>query len=138
VLFSESIPIPISGLDQLIREKSITKGNIVASSINFGNLEDIENTFSKLLKMSSFFDYVGKLERSNPSRYVRRGHEPPIDIDIEKLAEAFRLRIEFVHGMRQVKLSNNQLVSRCYNTRIFILDILPKLLIVPLCTPLLS
>jgi hypothetical protein len=65
--------------------------------------------------MNNFFDYVTKLERSDPSRYARRGHGPPIDIDIGKLAEAYRLRNQFVHGMRQVELSNNQLVSRWDN-----------------------
>jgi hypothetical protein len=115
LLFSGDIPIPISSLDQLIKEKSITKGNIVASSINFANLDDIHDTFSNLLKINDFFDYVTKLERSNPSRYVRRGHGPPIDIDIKKLREAFSLRNEVVHAMRQVELSNNQLVSRWDN-----------------------
>lgn len=115
LLFSGDIPIPISSLDQLIREKSITKGNIVASSINFANLDEIHKSFSKLFGMNDFFDYVTKLERSNPSRSVRRGHGPPIDIDIEKLQEAFRLRNEVVHAMHQVELSNNQLVSRWDN-----------------------
>jgi hypothetical protein len=46
LLFSGDIPIPISSLDQLIKEKSITKGNIVASSINFANLDEIHKSFS--------------------------------------------------------------------------------------------
>ena len=62
--------------------------------------------------MSSFFDYITKLERSNPSRYVRRGHGPPVDINIEKLREAFKIRNRIVHEMYQVEISNNQLVSR--------------------------
>jgi hypothetical protein len=115
LLFSGDIPIPISSLDQLIKEKSITKGNIVASSVNFANLDEIHDTFSKLLKIHNFFDYIAKLERSNPSRYVQRGHGAPIDIDIEKLREAFSLRNEVVHAMHQVELSNNQLVSRWDN-----------------------
>ena len=115
LLFSGNIPIPISSLDQLIKEKSLTKGNIVASSINFANLDEIDKSFTKLLNMNNFFDYIAKLERSNPSRYVRRGHGPPINIDIEKLREAFRLRNKVVHEMIQVELSNNQLVSRWDN-----------------------
>jgi hypothetical protein len=39
---------------------------------------------------------------------------PPIDIDI-KIREAFSLRNEVVHAVRQVELSNNQLVSRWDN-----------------------
>lgn len=108
------LPIPISSLDQLIREKSITKGNIVASSFNFVSLDDINKLFSRLLELD-FFDYVRKLERSNPSRYVFRGHGPPIDIDIKKLLEAFSLRHQVVHEMRQVEISNWQLVSRWDN-----------------------
>ena len=115
LLFSGNIPIPISSLDQLIKEKSLTKGNIVASSINFANLDEIDKSFTKLLNMNNFFDYIAKLERSNPSRYVRRGHGPPINIDIEKLREAFRLRNKVVHEMIQVELSNIQLVSRWDN-----------------------
>ncbi len=71
--------------------------------------------FQQKFGMNDFFDYITKLERSNPSRSVRRGHGPPIDIDIKKLQEAFRLRNEVVHAMRQVELSNNQLVSRWDN-----------------------
>jgi hypothetical protein len=113
-LFSGDIPIPISSLDQLIKEKSITKGNIVVSSINFGNLDEVNRIFSQLFGLH-FFDYIRKLERSNPSRYARRGHGPPIDIDYKKLREAFALRNQVVHEMHQVELSNNQLVSRWDN-----------------------
>jgi hypothetical protein len=98
VLFSGIVPIPISSLDQLIREKSITKGNVVVSSINFADLTEINKTFSKLLKLD-FFDYVRKLERSNPSRYVFHGHGPPIDIDYKKLLEVYALRHKVVHEM---------------------------------------
>jgi len=43
------ITIPVSSLDELIREKSITKGNVVVSSFNFYDLDEINKLFSKLL-----------------------------------------------------------------------------------------
>ena len=111
-LFSGDINIPVSSLDELIREKSITKGNVIVSSFNFYDLDDINKLFSKLLHLN-FFDYIQKLERSNPSRYVFRGR--PIGIDYKKLLEAFVLRSQVVHEMRQVDLSNWQLLSRWDN-----------------------
>jgi hypothetical protein len=111
-LFKGEVTIPFSNLEYLIKEGSITKGNVIASSFNFANLNDLNELFSKLLNLN-FFDYVRKLDRSDRSRYVFDGH--PIDIDYKKLKEAFELRHQVVHEMKQVELSNWQLVCRWDN-----------------------
>lgn len=109
------ISIPISDFDKMKKQGILTKGNIVASSFNFADPHEIDDVFSQLLNFRfKFFEVIQKVDRSNRARYVFRGRS--IDINYKKFMEVFRLRHAIVHEMKDVELSNWQLVSLWDNT----------------------
>jgi hypothetical protein len=109
------ISIPISDFDKMKKEGILTKGNIVASSFNFGNPHEIDNVFTHLLNFNfKFFEVIQKVDRSSRARYVFRGR--PININYKKFMEVFRLRHLIVHEMKDIQLSNSQLVLLWDNT----------------------
>jgi hypothetical protein len=109
------ISVSISDFDKMKKEGTLTKGNIVASSFNFANPHEIDEVFTGLLKFRlKFFELIQKIDRSNRARYVFRGR--PIDINYKKFMEVFRLRHAIVHEMKDIQLSNWQLVSLWDNT----------------------
>jgi hypothetical protein len=70
-LFSGQMSFSVSQLDKMLKDRILTKGNIVASSYNFANLDDMNNVFSKLLNLD-FLDYVHKLNDIDQTRYPKK------------------------------------------------------------------
>ena len=96
-------------LDKLIKESATTKGNIVASTYRFVDINDIDFVFSNLLKINSFLDYVIKLNDINQTRSVLDGH--PIPIEYEKLTKAYKLRNDIAHEIKTVKVSKTLVIA---------------------------
>lgn len=107
-VLSGEISFSVSQLDALLKNKYLTKGNIVASSFNFAKLDEINELFSKLLGLD-FLDYVHKLNDINQTRFVLDGH--PIPIEYGKLKEAEQIRNEIVHELKDINLSNSKILS---------------------------
>lgn len=125
-LFKDEICVPIAHLDRILKEHKLTKGNIVASSYNFADPNQINELFIKLVKLDlsfesdfKFFDVIQKVQRTNRIRYLFRGK--PIDINYEKFMEVFRLRNAIVHEMKDIELSNDTIRS-LWESTINILD----------------
>jgi hypothetical protein len=57
-LFSSNISFSLSELNQLLKEGSLTNGNIVASSFNFADLNQINYVVSKLHELAHILDYT--------------------------------------------------------------------------------
>ena len=107
-MFSGEMSFSLSDLDRMQKEGTLTKGNIVASNFSFGNLDDINHVFSKLMGLD-FIDYVHKLNDINQTRYIQKGH--PIPIDYGKLEGAYHMRNEIVHELKNPKISNWGILS---------------------------
>jgi hypothetical protein len=89
-LFKDEICFKLSDLDSMLRDKVITKGNIVISSVNFDDMGRIINFFSKLLDIN-FFRYVYAENNRDKCKMMIRS-APPIDINYKNLLRAFELR----------------------------------------------
>ncbi len=98
-----------SKLDKLVKEYATTKGNIVASTYRFVNIYEIDFVFSNLLGMSSFLDYVIKLNDINQTRHVLDGH--PLPIEYEKITKAYKLRNDIAHEIKHVKISKSRVIA---------------------------
>ena len=107
-------------LDRVIKEGATTKGNIVASTYSFVDINEIDFVFSNLLEMNSFLGYIIKLNDVNQTRTVLDGH--PIPIEYEKLAKAYKLRNDIAHEIKTVKVSKSMVIALWDNLR-NILDI---------------
>jgi hypothetical protein len=105
--FQGELCFSVPHLDQMFKEKYLTKGNIVVSSFNFLNLEEVNRLFSKMLNID-FFDYILKLNNANKYRYVFKGR--PIPIDYGKITRAFELRHKIVHELCDADLSDWQII----------------------------
>ena len=106
--FEGELCFSVPYLDQMLKGKHLTKGNIVASSFNFLNLEDVNRLFSKMLKID-FFDYILRLNNADKYAYVSKGYPKPINYG--KLIQAFEIRHKIVHELSDVELSNSQIMS---------------------------
>lgn len=107
-LFEGKISFTVSDLDQLVKDKKLTKGNIVASSFSFINLDEINYIFSTLLGLK-FLDYVQKLNDINQTRQVFDGH--PIPLEYRRLMEAYELRHQIVHELKDVHLTKTKVLE---------------------------
>lgn len=96
-------------LDKYIKEYVITKGNIVASTYQFVNIYEIDFVFSNLLGMDSFLDYTIKLNDLNQTRHVLDGH--PLPIKYEELINAYKLRNDIAHEIKDVKISKSRVIA---------------------------
>jgi hypothetical protein len=107
-IFKGELRLPVSQLGQMVKEEHIiTSGNIIVSSINFLDLEQVDWLFSKMLRIN-FLDYILKLNNANKYRYVFRGH--PIPIEYEKIKQAFELRHKIVHDLYDADLSDWKII----------------------------
>lgn len=97
-----------SNLDKLVMDKGTTKGNIIASTYSFVNIDEIDFVFSNLLRLSSFLDYIVKLNVTDQTRFVLDGH--PLPIEYDKFRKAYNLRNKIAHGIKDVKLSNSMVI----------------------------
>ena len=96
-------------LDKLIKENATTKGNIVASTYQFVNIYEIDFVFSHLLGMDSFLDYLIKINDINQTRFVLDGH--PLPIKYEELINAYQLRNNIAHEIKDVKISKSRVIA---------------------------
>jgi len=106
VLFEGKISFTVDELYQLAKENKLSKGNIVASSFKFVSLDAINGFFSKLFKMD-FLDYVKKLNDIDQTRQVFDG--PPIPLEYSRMYEAYRLRNDIVHDLKDVHLTKTKI-----------------------------
>ena len=108
-LFSgEKISFSVSELNKILNDRILTKGNIVISSFDFGNLDQANDVFSKLLNLD-FLDYVHKLNDIDQTRQVLDGH--PIPIEYRKIKEAYHIRNEIVHELKNPMIPNWRVLS---------------------------
>jgi hypothetical protein len=107
-------------IEKLVVDKGTTKGNIIASTYSFVNIDEIDCVFSNLLKLSSFLDYIVKLNVTNQTRFVLDGH--PLPIEYDKFEKAYNLRNDIAHGIKDVKLSKS-MVIRLWDNLLNIIDI---------------
>lgn len=98
-----------SKLNGLIKDNNTTKGNVVASTYRFVDIYEIDFVFSNLLGMYSFLDYIIKQNDPNQTRFVLDGH--PIPIEYEKLTDAYRLRNEIAHEIKEAKISKSRIIA---------------------------
>jgi hypothetical protein len=118
-LLSGEISFSMSELDILLKNKYLTKGNIIASSFDFAKLDEVNDLFSKLLDLD-FLDYVHKLNDIDQTRFVLDGHSIPIEYG--KLKEAHQIRNEIVHELKDINLSNWKILS-LWDNLLAIMDI---------------
>lgn len=113
-LFSDEICFKLSDLDTILKDKIITKGNILISSVNFNDLHQINNFISKLLNID-LFKYLYTENTKDKCKMMIR-NAPPIDIDYKHLFDAYDLRNRVVHGLSEVPYSYTHLLKLWDNT----------------------
>lgn len=102
-LFKDEICFKLSDLDAILKDKIITKGNIIISSVKFSDLQQINGFISNLLEID-LFKYVYN-ENTKDKCKMRIRNAPPIDINYKHLFEAYDLRNKIVHGLSDVPYS---------------------------------
>jgi len=107
-------------IEKLVTDKGTTKGNIIASTYSFVNIDEIDFLFSNLLNLSSFLDYIVKLNITDQTRFVLDGH--PLPIEYDKFRKAYNLRNKIAHDIKDVKLSNS-MVIHLWDNLLNIIDI---------------
>lgn len=107
-LFDGKISFTVDELDQLVKENKLTKGNIIASSFSFVNLQIINWFFSKLFDLD-YLDYVKKLNDIDQTRQVFDG--PPIPLEYSRIYQAYRLRNDIVHDFKNVHLTKTMIIE---------------------------
>jgi hypothetical protein len=108
-LFSDEICFKLSDLDTILKDKIITKGNILISSVKFNDLHQINNFISKLLEID-LFKYLYTENTKDKCRMMIR-NAPPIDIDYKHLFDAYDLRNKVVHGLSDVPYSYTHILK---------------------------
>jgi hypothetical protein len=83
--------------------------DVVASTYRFVDIYQIDVVFSNLLGMSSFLDYMIKLNDTNRTRYVLDGH--PLPIRYEEMTKAYKLRNDIAHEIKHVKISKSSVIA---------------------------
>jgi hypothetical protein len=107
-LFEGKISFTVDELNELAKENKLTKGNIVASSFSFVNLDVINWFFSKLLNLD-FLDYVKKLNDIDQTRQIFNG--PPIPLEYSRLYQAYQIRNDIVHDLKTVHLTKTKVIE---------------------------
>lgn len=102
-LFKNELCIKLSDLDLLVKNNFLTRGNIVSSSVSFYDLGQINTFVSNLLDID-FFTYLYQ-ENTRDKCKMMITNAPTIDIDYNKLYEAFTLRHSIVHDLSEVTYS---------------------------------
>lgn len=118
-LFEGKISLTVTDLDQLLKDKTLTKGSIVASSFNFMNLDEIDGVFSNLLQMK-FLHYVRMFNDINQTSQVFDGH--PIPLEYRRMREAYELRHEIIHELKDVHLTKTK-VKELWDNALNIMEI---------------
>ena len=108
-LFRDEICFKLSDLDTILKDKIITKGNILISSVKFSDLHQINNFISKLLEIDLFKYLYSENTKDKYKMMIRKA--PPIDINYEHLFEAYDLRNKVVHGLSDVPYSSTRILK---------------------------
>lgn len=105
----EEIRIPLSAFEE-ISKGDLTRGKLIASNFSFAKLDDIDDFFSKALKIQ-WLEILKEFDRLDPSNYFH--YAASINRNWKSFTEMFELRNRVVHDKEQVKLTTNQLRSLC-------------------------
>jgi len=127
-LFRNELCFKLSDLDSMLKDNLLTRGNIVISSVNFGDLNQIDSFISKLLDIN-FFKYLYE-ENTRDKCKMMISNAPPIDIDYKKLLEAFELRHEVVHNLAEVTYSYTRILH-LWDNAMNIFDIGNTIFLIP-------
>jgi hypothetical protein len=127
-LFRDEICFKLSDLDAILKDNIITKGNILISSLRFGDLHQINGFISKLLEID-LFKYLYNENTKDICKMMIR-NAPPIDINYEHLFEAYELRNMVVHGLSDVPYSYTRLL-KLWDNAMNIFDIANTIFILP-------
>lgn len=119
-LFKNELCFKLSDLDSMLKGNLLTRGNIVISSVNFGDLNQINIFVSKLLDIN-FFKYLYEENTRDKCKMMIR-NAPPIDINFRKLLDAFELRHEVVHNLADVLYSYTRILH-LWDNAMYIFDI---------------
>lgn len=111
-LFKDEICFKLSDLDAMLQDNLLTRGNIVISSVNFDDLNQINTFVSKLLDIN-LFKYLYE-ENSKCKMMLKKA--PPIDISYKNLLEASDLRHKVVHELADVDYSYTRILKLWDNT----------------------
>ena len=82
ILFEDTITFKLSELDSMLADSASTRGDIIVSSLKFGDLDEVNSIVSKLLDID-LFEYLYKENKGNKYKMMVKG--PPIDIDYKNL-----------------------------------------------------
>jgi hypothetical protein len=107
--FKDEICFRLSDLDVILKDKIITKGNILISSVKFSDLHQINNFISKLLEID-LFKYLYTENNKDKCKMMIR-NAPPIDINYKDLFDAYDLRNKVVHGLSDVPYSYTHILK---------------------------
>ena len=127
-LFRDEICFKLSDFDVILKDKIITKGNILISSVKFSDLHQINNFISNLLEID-LFKYLYSENTKDKCKMMIR-HAPPIDINYEHLFEAYNLRNKIVHGLSDVPYSYTHIL-KLWDNAMNIFDIANTIFISP-------
>jgi HEPN superfamily RiboL-PSP-like protein len=108
-LFSDEICFKLSDLDAILKDNSITKGNILISSVKFSDLHQIINFISNLLEIDLFKYLYNENTKDKCKMMIRNA--PPIDINYQHLFEAYELRNKVVHRLSDVPYSYTRILN---------------------------
>lgn len=127
-LFKNELCFKLSDLDSMLKGNLLTRGNIVNSSVNFDDLNQINSFVSKLLNIN-FFKYLYEENSRDKCKMMIR-NAPPIDINYKNLLEAFELRHEVVHELAEVSYSYSRIVH-LWDNAMNIFDIANTIFVIP-------
>jgi hypothetical protein len=108
ILFEDTITFKLSELDSMLADTASTRGDIIVSSLKFGDLDEVNSIVSKLLDID-LFEYLFKENKGNKYKMMVKG--PPIDINYKNLYEAFELRHKVVHELGFVGYNYTKIVN---------------------------
>ncbi len=108
-IVNKEITVPFSAFDQ-IKAGDTTKGTQIARRFSFAKLDDIDDFFSKALKIQCL-ERIKEFDRLDPSNYFH--YAASLNRNWKSFTEMFELRNKVVHDKKQVTLTTNQLRSLC-------------------------
>ena len=111
-VINEEVRIPLSAFEE-ISKGDLTRGKLIVSNFSFATLDDIDEFFSKALKIRCL-EILKEFDRLDPSNYFP--HAASLNRNWKSFTEMFQLRNRVVHDREQVTLYPIQLRSLCNRT----------------------
>jgi len=108
-VINEEVRIPLSAFEE-ISKGDLTGGKLIVSNFSFATLDDIDEFFSKALKIRCL-EILKEFDRLDPSNYFR--YAASLNRNWKRFTEMFELRNRLVHDKEQVTLTTIQLRSLC-------------------------